>query len=70
MYRERRASPVLQEVIDKLKGKKPAKFVPMKYSSSDVSAARAVLDRLTLNLAPARSEVAYIREVPEQLNEI
>lgn len=69
MYRPRGTVPSLEELLARVKGKKPPvpAHVKKPYSTSDIAAARAVLDRL-LSL-PARSEVSSHKEVPTQNNE-
>ena len=72
MYRKRGASLDLQEVLGKLAAKKagreyvkpcPARVI---YSSSDILAAKTVLDRLlAMN---TRNEVSSIVPVPKELD--
>lgn len=68
MYRKRGSSPNLQQVLNKMNGKKRANYTPVDYNASDVKAARAVLDRL-LSPTSTRREVLSITEVPEENNE-
>lgn len=65
MYRKRGVSPRLQDVLDKMNGKK---HTPVTYSPSDILAAKGVLDRLLSS--PRRNEVSYTRVVPTELEEV
>ena len=66
-YRSRGASPKLQDVLARAQGKvlTPA---PVVYSSSDIRAAKTVLDRLLS--VTERNEIASIKEVPRESDEI
>lgn len=65
MYRKRGVSLNLQDVLDKMNGKE---ITPVSYSSSDILAAKAILDRLLTS--PTRNEVSYTKIVPKELEEV
>jgi len=45
MYKKRGVDLNIQEVLDKMQGKRPS-YTPIVYPSSDIEAAKTVLDRL------------------------
>ena len=61
MYRKRGSCPRLQEVLNKIQGIPPERFVP-KYSNADAKAANKVLMNLVRYSSTATSS---IREMPE-----
>lgn len=68
MYRKRGDSLSIKEILAKLSSTPESTPVVMVYSSSDISKAKNVLDRLLR--CSERNEVTFIREVVTEIEEL